>query len=157
MRAVRARRRQNDNCGSFEGPKLQIPADQVRHHYVKTRMQGHRYVDGTLALFHGPRRLNACDHDRVSMTQATSSSRWKLAAGSSATRPPFGANRLHAPVFALRPSPPHPKRQKRTIHVLLNRTSSFTPNMRSRAVLRCAMLLLLRFAADEPLATGSLG
>lgn len=47
----------NDNCVSFEGCKLQIPASNVRPHYVKTRLIVHRYVDGTMALFHGPRKL----------------------------------------------------------------------------------------------------
>ena len=51
----------NDNCVSFEGRKLQIPASNARPHYVKTRVRVHRYVDGTLALFHGPRRLAAYD------------------------------------------------------------------------------------------------
>ena len=46
---------------SFEGRKLQIPASNARPHYVKTRVRVHRYVDGTLALFHGPRRLAAYD------------------------------------------------------------------------------------------------
>ncbi len=51
----------NDNCVSFEGMKLQIPADAVRHHYVKTKVRVHRYVDCTLALFHGPRKLASFD------------------------------------------------------------------------------------------------
>jgi transposase len=51
----------NDNCVSFEGRKLQIPASNARPHYVKTRVRVHRYVDGTLALFHGPRRLAVYD------------------------------------------------------------------------------------------------
>jgi transposase len=46
-----------DNCISFEGLKLQIPADQHRFHYVKVKVRVHRYEDGTLAVFHGPRRL----------------------------------------------------------------------------------------------------
>ncbi len=53
----------NDNCVSFEGMKLQIPADQSRHHYVKTTVRVHRYVDGTLALFHGPRKLAIFDEN----------------------------------------------------------------------------------------------
>jgi transposase len=53
----------NDNCVSFEGRKLQIPASSARPHYVKTRVRVHRYVDGTLALFHGPRRL--ADYDAL--------------------------------------------------------------------------------------------
>ena len=51
----------NDNCVSFEGLKLQIPADEFRYHYVRTRVRVHRYVDDTLALFHGPRKLAAYD------------------------------------------------------------------------------------------------
>ena len=47
----------NDNCVSFEGMSLQIPADEFRYHYVRTKVRVHRYVDGTLALFHGPRKL----------------------------------------------------------------------------------------------------
>jgi hypothetical protein len=51
----------NDNCVAFEGLSLQIPCDEFRHHYVRTRVRVHRYVDATLALFHGPRKLAAYD------------------------------------------------------------------------------------------------
>ena len=51
----------NNNCVSFEGLCLQIPADEFRYHYVRTRVRVHRYVDATLALFHGPRKLAAYD------------------------------------------------------------------------------------------------
>jgi HTH-like domain len=47
----------NDNCVSFEGMSLQIPADEYRYHYVRTQIRVHRYVDATLAIFHGPRKL----------------------------------------------------------------------------------------------------
>ena len=47
----------NDNCVSFEGLRLQIPADEYRYHYARTRLRVHRYVDATLGLFHGPRCL----------------------------------------------------------------------------------------------------
>lgn len=59
----------NDNCVSFEGRKLQIPASSARVHYVKTRVRVHRYVDGTLALFHGPRKLAAYDAQGNSIVQ----------------------------------------------------------------------------------------
>ena len=39
---------------AFEGRKLQIPADRYQQHYVKARVRGHRYPNGSLALFHGP-------------------------------------------------------------------------------------------------------
>jgi len=50
-----------DNCVSFEALTLQIPADRYRHHYVKAKVRVHRYVDATLAIFHGPRKL--ADYD----------------------------------------------------------------------------------------------
>lgn len=46
-----------DNCVSFEGRTLQIPADKYRCHYVKVKVRVHRYMDGSLAIFHGPRKL----------------------------------------------------------------------------------------------------
>jgi hypothetical protein len=51
----------NDNCVSFEGLSLQIPKDEFRFHYVRTTVRVHRYVDATLAVFHGPRKLAAFD------------------------------------------------------------------------------------------------
>ena len=53
----------NDNCVSFEGLSLQIPADEFRYHYVRTQVRVHRYYDATLALFHGPRKLAAYDQN----------------------------------------------------------------------------------------------
>lgn len=47
----------NDSCVQFEKLKLQIPADRHRCHFVKAKIRVHRYPDGRLALFHGPRRL----------------------------------------------------------------------------------------------------
>ena len=51
----------NDNCVSSEGLNLQLPADEMRCHYVRTRVRVHRYVDATLAVFHGPRKLAVYD------------------------------------------------------------------------------------------------
>lgn len=51
----------HDNCVRFERLSLQIPADPHRCHYVKARVRVHRYGDGTLALFHGPRQLARYD------------------------------------------------------------------------------------------------
>ena len=47
----------NDNCLRFEGAILQIPPSRYRLHYVKVKIRVHRYRDGSLAIFHGPRRL----------------------------------------------------------------------------------------------------
>lgn len=46
-----------DNCVSFEGLLLQIPKDHYRCHYNKVKVRIHRYVNGQLAIFHGPRKL----------------------------------------------------------------------------------------------------
>lgn len=51
----------SDNCVSFEGMTLQIPPDKYRCHYVRVRVKVHRYTDGSLAVFHGPRKL--ADYD----------------------------------------------------------------------------------------------
>jgi len=51
----------NDNCVRFDGLILQIPADQYRYHYVKVKVQVHRYPNGTLAIFHGHRKLASFD------------------------------------------------------------------------------------------------
>ena len=51
----------NDNCVSFEGLSLQLPADELRYHYARTRVRVHRYVDDTLGVFHGPRKLAGYD------------------------------------------------------------------------------------------------
>ena len=46
-----------DNCVSFDAMKLQIPAQRHRCHFVKLQVRVHRYLDDTLAIFHGPRCL----------------------------------------------------------------------------------------------------
>ncbi len=60
----------NDNCVAFAGLSLQIPADKFRYHYVRAKVRVHRYVDATLAVFHGPRKLAAYDaHGQPSSDQ----------------------------------------------------------------------------------------
>jgi hypothetical protein len=44
-----------DNCVSWHGRSLQIPAQAHRHHYVRATIRVHEYPDGRLALFDGPR------------------------------------------------------------------------------------------------------
>lgn len=51
----------HDNCVSFEGLKLQIPADRHRCHYVKARVTVLCYPNGHMAIMHGPRKLAAYD------------------------------------------------------------------------------------------------
>ena len=50
-----------DNCIHFDGMTLQIPSDRHRCHYVKAKVGVHRYQDGTLGVFHGPRLLSTYD------------------------------------------------------------------------------------------------
>lgn len=50
-----------DNCVSFERLTLQIPANDYRCNYIKAKIRIHRYIDGTLAIFHGPRKLATYD------------------------------------------------------------------------------------------------
>ena len=50
-----------DNCVSWSGRSLQIPAQQHRHHYVRVTVRVHEYPDGKLAIFDGPRCLARYD------------------------------------------------------------------------------------------------
>ena len=51
----------NDNCVQFENLTLQIPVDQQRCHYVKTKVRVLRHINGILSVFHGPRCLARYD------------------------------------------------------------------------------------------------
>lgn len=46
-----------DNCVSFNNLILQIPANEYRCNYIKATIRVHCYLDGSLAIFHGPRKL----------------------------------------------------------------------------------------------------
>jgi hypothetical protein len=46
-----------DNTVAYDSRWLQLPASNARAHYVKARVKVRQYPDGTLAVFHGPRRL----------------------------------------------------------------------------------------------------
>ena len=59
----------SDNCVSFEGKTLQVPPDKYRCHYVRVRVRVHRYIDGSLAIFHGPRKL--ADYDQQGKLKET--------------------------------------------------------------------------------------
>jgi len=59
-----------ENCVSFEGKRLQIPAHAHRYHFVKARVRVHRYPDGRLAVFHRPRKLAEYERDGSPVTDA---------------------------------------------------------------------------------------
>jgi transposase len=46
-----------DNTVAYDGRRLQLPASAARAHYVKAKVKVREYPDGTLAVFHGPRRI----------------------------------------------------------------------------------------------------
>ena len=72
---------QHDNCVKFENLVLQIPRDEYRCNYIKAKVWIHRHLDGTLAIFHGPRKL--ADYDNKGQQLKTKT---KKAAQSSAAR-----------------------------------------------------------------------
>jgi hypothetical protein len=52
-----------DNTIQFQRLPLQIPQDRHRYHYVKARVKVLRHLDGTISVFHGPRRLGRYSSD----------------------------------------------------------------------------------------------
>jgi transposase len=61
----------NDNTVRFERMTLQIPPSPLRPHYVKATVQVRRYLDDTLALFHGPRCLARYAADASAIAEIT--------------------------------------------------------------------------------------
>ena len=51
----------NDNCVSYNGLRLQIPPVSDRYHFVKARVEVREYLDGTMAIYHGRRRVGSYD------------------------------------------------------------------------------------------------
>lgn len=52
---------QRDNCVKFENLVLQISKNEYRCNYIKAKVMVHCHLDGTLSIFHGPRKL--ADYD----------------------------------------------------------------------------------------------
>ena len=46
-----------DNTVSYKGKRWQIPAASQRCSYAKAKVKVHEYEDGSLSIFHGPRKL----------------------------------------------------------------------------------------------------
>ena len=51
----------NDNTVPYKGKRLQILEDASRCSFAKCKVRVHEYLDGSLALFHGPRRLQCME------------------------------------------------------------------------------------------------
>jgi hypothetical protein len=58
---------QNDNTVSYKNMKLQIPANQYRHHYTKCEVRIHEYFNGEIAIFYGPKKLATYCADGISI------------------------------------------------------------------------------------------
>jgi len=80
------RRVGKDNCVSFDALKLQIPADGFRIHYVKAYVRVHRYLDGRMGLFHGPRLLARYEADARLIEQKLTKTNQKERSKSKKTR-----------------------------------------------------------------------
>jgi hypothetical protein len=84
-----------DNTVTYERLKLQLPESRLRAHYVKARVKVREYPDGSLAVFHGPRRLCRYDQQgcqivaptRLSLASCSPPSRRGLQTPASAARP----------------------------------------------------------------------
>jgi len=62
----------NDNCVVFKKLTLQIPEDKYRCHYVKAKVKLHRYANGNIAIFHGPRKLAGYDSEGIPLKKKKS-------------------------------------------------------------------------------------
>jgi hypothetical protein len=60
-----------DNTITYGRRKLQLPQSPLRRHYVKARVRLREYPDGTLAVFHGPRRIARYDRDGLPLQETT--------------------------------------------------------------------------------------
>ena len=58
-----------DNSVTFEGLSLQLPPDRHRHHYVKAKVKVLKHLDGSLSIYHGPRRLSRYTGDGESIEE----------------------------------------------------------------------------------------
>jgi transposase len=64
-----------DNTVAYDSRRLQLPASKARAHYVKARVKVREYPDGSLAVFHGPRRIAryTAQGDEIAAVPTTSS------------------------------------------------------------------------------------
>ena len=53
----------NDNCVSYKGLRLQIPPVQDRYHFVRAKVMVHEYSDGSMAIYHGKRKVGSYDSE----------------------------------------------------------------------------------------------
>ena len=108
----------HDTTVRYERRVLQISEQSHRRHFVKAKVRVHEYPDGTLAIFHGPRRLAATLRTGRRTTPVPSHNRPRKSAPR--LEPGDGGDKAA-------PCPPPPRKaeaEEKTFHVLPNRTSS---------------------------------
>jgi transposase len=74
------RRVGNDNTVVFHRHRLQLPPSPLRAHFVKAQVKVRQYLDGSLAVFHGPRAIGRytadgalCETDPVASLRSAAS------------------------------------------------------------------------------------
>ena len=53
----------NDNCVSYGGLRLQLPPVEDRYHFVRAKVMVHEYSDGSMAIYHGKRKVGSYDSE----------------------------------------------------------------------------------------------
>lgn len=53
----------NDNCVSYKRVRLQIPPVKNRYLFVRAKVVAHEYSDGSMATYHGKRRVESYDRE----------------------------------------------------------------------------------------------
>ena len=53
----------NDNCVRYKGISLQIPPVEDRYHFVRAKVVVHEYEDGSMAVYHGKRKVGNYDSE----------------------------------------------------------------------------------------------
>jgi transposase len=61
----------NDNTVTYHKFRLQIPNDDMRHHYVRTTVQVRQYMNGRMGIFYGHRMLGLYDQAGQLITPIT--------------------------------------------------------------------------------------
>lgn len=71
-----------DSCVAYQGIQLQLPPDHCSGHYIRSKVRVHEYPDGSLAVFHGPRKLAdyTADGSRVTVDKPKSKSKTRKVA-----------------------------------------------------------------------------
>ena len=81
----------NDNCVSYKGMRLQIPAVEDRYHFVKAKVMVHEYSDGSMAIYHGKRGVGIYDSEgRLKNKGGTSRTKTHIGGHRSFTSPSSG-------------------------------------------------------------------